>query len=320
MFKEAFPRIIICLCLLGLLIAYSSSIAHATLTTSTVSHSTTLAVTTHPLSTQDSSLPPPNIGNTTAFDLPGLLHVDSYAVSCALGVGGYRNAVVLSSDRLEYDSGEIQQMSTYLSQSIRPNPADASNLPAPPSTLNETSASLVGTDPSKITCSSSLQITNIATRAVQITGANMLLLSNAQPNQYQYRLIDACSLPPSAISGTNPLCPPLGGAGLLFQYNFNLSMAPANTTFPGQPTGAQPFLINPGQVAYILLNYGSSANLIYSVAPEINVSLMNQQSTFTLSQLTSNLAFVKPDQLSCYQLQGNAFTQINLNTSGASCL
>jgi hypothetical protein len=319
-FKMALPRILIALCLLGLVSACGSPGANTTQTTTTVSPGTTITPTTNPPSAQSPSLPPPNIGNATALDLAGLLHLDSYTVSCALGAAGYRNAVVLASNRLEYDAGEIQQMATYLRPSIRSDPTDTSNPPAPPATLNETTGSLTGTDPSKTACFSYIQITNIANSAIQITGVNMRLLSDAQLNQYQYRLIDACSLASLDASGINPLCPKLGGGGLLFQYNFNLNMAKADTVFSGQPEGTQPFLVDPGQVAFIFLDYLSSTNLIYSVAPEITVSQTGEQRTFTISQLTSSLAFAMPDQISCYQLHGNTFSQIDLNTTGTSCL
>jgi hypothetical protein len=217
---------------------------------------------------------------------------------------------------LEYDAGEIQQMATYLRQSVQRVINDTSNPPAPPATLNETSGSLIGTDSSQATCSGFLQITNIANSAIQIAGVNMRLLSDAQLNQYQYHLIDACSLPSTSDV---PLCPPNGGGAQIYPYDFNFSMAKADTVFSGRPENGQP-LMEPGQVAFILLNYLSSMNLIYSVAPEITVSLKDEQRTFTLSQLTSTFAFAKPDQFSCYRLQGNTFTQIDLNTSGARCL
>lgn len=141
----------------------------------------------------------------------------------------------------------------------------------------------------------------------------MRLLSDVQLNQYQYRLIDLCSLPP-----TNEC---RGGAGGIdYFYNFNLSMAKADTVFSGQLQGDQPPLLDPSQNAFIQLIYLSSENLIYSVAPEITVSLIDEQRTFTLSQLTGTLAFAKPDQFSCYQLQGNTFTQIDLNTERAVCI
>jgi len=97
-------------------------------------------------------------------------------------------------------------------------------------------------------------------------------------------------------------------------------MAKADTVFSGQLQGDQPPLLDPSQNAFIQLIYLSSENLIYSVAPEITVSLIDEQRTFTLSQLTGTLAFAKPDQFSCYQLQGNTFTQIDLNTERAVCI
>ena len=144
----------------------------------------------------------------------------------------------------------------------------------------------------------------------------MRLLSDAQLNQYQYRLVDFCSLPDGIEKGP---CPGLGGNALIYPYNFNLSIAKAGTVFSGQPLNGQP-LLDPNQVAFIPLYFYSSENFIYSIAPEITLSLVDEQRTFTLSQLTSTLSFAKPDQFTCYQQQANTYTFSQIDFRKGWCL
>ena len=309
MFRMAFPRILIAFCLLGLVTARNPA----------VPPSTSIAPSTSSLFARNSRPPPPNIGRTRAFDLAGLLHIEFNPITCS--PEGHTNAVVLASNRLEYDSGEIQQMNTYLGQ-ISGRGVDQSHgiphyddPPASPATLIETSGGrLRGSMASPtVGCSGNLQVTNIGNSPIQITGVDVRLRSDAQLNRYQYRLIDLCS-----VNGN--VCQVPFGFAIISPYSFNLSMAKANTVFSGQLQGNQP-LLDPGQVALIHLYFYSSNNLIYSVAPEITVSLLDEQRTLTLSQLASTLAFANPGQISCYQLQsnGNTFTQIGLNVRGALC-
>ncbi len=315
MFRTVLPRAFIAFCLLGLVTARNPA----------VSPSTSIAPGTSSLLAQNSRPPLPNIGRTRAFDLAGMFHIEFNPITCS--PEGHTNAVVLASNQLEYDTGEIQQTNTYLGQ-IYDRGVDQSrgtphydDPPAPPAMLTRTSGTWISgsTGSHNDSCSGNLQVTNIGKSAIQITGVNMRLLSNAQLNRYHYRLIDLCSI-------NLRVCQPPFGLFISNTYSFNLSMAKANTVFFGQFQGNQPFfgnqpLLDPGQVALLRLYFYSSKNLIYSVAPEITVSLVNQQTTYTLSQLTSTLAFANPGQFSCYQLQsnGNTFTQINLNTQGALC-
>jgi len=306
MFRTVLPRTLIAFCLLGLVTTCNSTVGNNAPTSPTVPPSASITPGTNLPSAQSSSPPPLNIGKTIVFDLAGLLHIEFNPITCS--PEGHTNVVVLASNRLEYDSGEIQQMNTYLGQ-ISP--------PAPPATLIETSGAFVGepTASAQAGCSVNLQVTNIGNSAIQITGVDVRLQSDAQLNQYQYRLIDLCSVNRNVCS----IRPP-HHLGVTFPYYFNLSMAKANTVFSGQLQGNQP-LLDPGQVAFIRLYFSSSENLIYSVAPEITVSLVNQQTTYTLSQLTSTLAFANPGQFSCYQLQsnGNTFAQIGLSVPGTLC-
>jgi len=253
------------------------------------------------------------------FDLAGLFHIEFNPITCS--PEGHTNAIVLASNRLEYDTGEIQQANTYLGQ-IYDRGVDQSrgtphydDPPAPPAMLTRTSGTWISgsTGSHNDNCSGNLQVTNIGNTAIQITGVNMRLLSNTQLNRYHYRLIDLCSI-------NLRVCQPPFGLFITTTYSFNLSRAHANTVFSGQFQGNQ-LLLDPGQVALLRLYFYSSKNLIYSVAPEITVSLVNQQTTYTLSQLASTLAFANPGQFSCYQLQsnGNTFTQIGLSVPGALC-
>ena len=311
------PRILIALCLLELVSACGSS----TYSTPGITPST------NPLSAQSSSLPRPSIEKARALDQAGLLHIQINPISCSsLAVS---NAVVFASNRLEYDAGEIQQMTTYIGQILGRGEQQVGNFlyddpPTPPATLNVALGGLIGTqqpsgtNQTNVGCSESLQITNIGNSTITITGVNMRLLSDTQLNQYHYRLIDSCSLAPAG--GSDQLCPRLVGSSTAYYYNFNLGSAKAGTLFTGQRQIDQPFL-DPGQIAFIFLSFLSSENLIYSVAPEITVApgitisqVNNGQRTFTLSQLNSTLAFAKPDQYSCYKLNGKTFVKKDLSS------
>ena len=305
------PRILITLCLLELITACSSNV-HPT---------PSITPSTNPLSAQNPSLLQPNIGKARTLDLAGLLHIEVNPAFCS--PTPISNAVVLASKRLEYDAGEIQQMTTFFSQIIGRGIQQLGNFlyddpPAPPATLNVAAGGITGIDPTKNACNESMQITNIGNNTIHITGVNLRLLSDTQPNQYQYRLIDSCSLAPA---GEKPddLCFMLGGGGINYYYCFNLNSARKDAVFSSQCQSNQP-LLDPGQVAFIVLYFQSPENLIYSVAPEITASLVDEHRTYTLSQLNSTLAFAKPDQLSCYKLHGNTFAQEDVSSTWGHCL
>lgn len=305
------PRILIALCLLGLVSACGAS----TYSTPGITPST------NPLSAQSSSLPQPSIEKARALDQAGLLHIQINPISCSpLAVS---NAVVFASNRLEYDAGEIQHMATYIGQILGRGEQQFGNFlyndpPTPPATLNVALGGLIGTqqpsgtNQTNVGCSESLQITNRGKSTITITGVNMRLLSDTLLNQYHYRLIDSCSLAPAG--GSDQLCPRLVGSDTGYYYNFKLGSAKADTLFTGKQ-GPDRSILDPGESAIIFLFFLSSENLIYSMAPGITVDQVNKgQRTFTLSQLNSTLAFAKPDQYSCYKLNGKTFVKKDLSS------
>src|SRR5258708_4364611 len=137
--------------------------------TSTPSYTATASV-----NTSNTSFPPANsVGD---FDLPQLLHISPGLFCSPGGIAlNISNTLVLSTDRLTYDSNEIQQMKASLTST-------SSHLPP---TLQWVSGSLGQ-------CEEVLAITNIATTTIQISQINMRLMVDAQPNRFHYHLINTC--------------------------------------------------------------------------------------------------------------------------------
>ncbi len=258
----------------------------------------------------------PNTGGS--FDTSGLLHIETKGVSCPIdGIQSYQNTLVLSTDRLTYDSGEMQQMVAYVDGWL------SSQKATPPSTLQEVLGSLYGRfdnwhiwNPSG--CTIHMEITNIGKTSFQISKMALRLTANAQQNSYHYRLIDICSLPLSAYHLQN--CPPIGRGGGMVPTIYDLKLKRGNTStlFQGQisPDSSSPLAptIDPGQAASIVLNIepsDPSSNLIYSVVPTVTLDIAGEERTIQLVQLSSKIAFVSPSQLSCYGLQGNAFSLLS---------
>ena len=250
-----------------------------------------------------------------------LLYLKFNGINCSSSVYWVNN-IIFSTNRIQYDDSEIQNMDQYLHQYLnqynRLDDFDSDNHPKPPDTLQEASGQSViinGANP--LFCDGSLQITNLSRKAMQLSKIGLRLASRPRLNRYQYHLIDVCSLPSS--KGMHDCgFPMLGGGNNPFSYTFNLKKAPANTLFSGYPApGVEKPLLKSGDVAFInfeISSQGAQSNLIYSVIPEITLSWQNKQMTLRFSQLASTIAFANWNQFLCYKLQNNLLVKEQMKT------
>ncbi len=274
------------------------------------------------------SVPPPSLFSSNpggVFNLAGLLHIDtswphapSGSIRCAINYDEDTN-IVLATNRLTYDTGEIQQMTAVFA-------FDQSSLPGEkpplfPNTLQRVSGDLPGADiPNWNTddrgyvsdsggCTGAWSFTNIGQQAIQIA-LGIRYVRASQPNNYHYRLIDACSLP-GVVSPGN--CGhKAGGSPTVNTFTFLLKPGSKNTIV--QATSRVPPL-NPGgtaDVELIFLPANSADHQIYSFVPEFTVSTINERITLSLPQLTSTISFITPSQLSCYHWQNNTFVSLDI--------
>jgi hypothetical protein len=259
-----------------------------------------------------------------------LLQIDAnYAgpITCTVDYDVGTN-VVLATNRLTYDTGEIQLMANALGTN-----GTAVKEPLP-STLQTVSGDTAGLNiPSwgdlnhgfanaqSGGCSSAWAITNLGNDPIQITQIQVRFARDSQANNYHYRLIDVCSLPgvPDPSAGG---CEHTQGAGAE-DHTYIFHMKPGSQdTSPIQGEITNQFFLDSGataKVAVIFLPADSSSYQIYSIIPEVVVDDTANGSTFTLSvpQLTSTISFIPPGNLSCYQLHGNTFTPIDMTGPSA---
>jgi hypothetical protein len=271
-------------------------------------------------STQNSTEPPPYTVKSIGFDLTGVFHIQSHGIICQPGalIGKLTSIFVLATDRLDYDTGEIQQMANYIDAVLGHSAVPSS--PPIPATFNPVSVGPVtafSTYISKGNCQGTLEITNIGDTTVQLAQVSMQLTAAPVPNRYQYRLIDICSLP-------THVCPiGLGGGVKTIDYDFHLRAGQAHTVLQAQSD--TPVIINPDQPPVgLFLSFESSStpgNFIYSVVPQITVNTQDQQTTYTLPQLSTTLAFADAKQFACYSLKGNTLVLLDQKAlQGTFCL
>jgi hypothetical protein len=261
---------------------------------------------------QQGTLLLPNTG--AAFDSSGLLHVETSGIRCPIdNWPAVESTLTLSTDRLTYDSGEIQGMAAYVDGKL------TSQNPSPPlpNTLQVVLGSLYGGLGSwhivDAGCTMRMEITNIGKTSFQISQMALRLTANPQQNNYHYRLIDICSLPLPA-QDLLPCHGQRGGGESATVYEIKLKMGSTDTVFQGQ-TSSLPPTIDPGQSASVVFFIEPSDRLssfMYSAIPEITLDLSGEERSIQLTQLQSRIAFVTLKQLVCYRLQGTTFVPLDL--------
>jgi hypothetical protein len=290
-----------------------------------------------PTPTPVAPTPTPNpIGNIpansgAAFDIDGILHIQSIdGIGCRLDEYDFSlppfmpNNLVLSTPQQTYDDGELQQVADYVDilqkNATQPESSAAPSLPlgfnVTPGTATENNTNYYAS------CEGIIDITNISQNPFQLSGIDMQLTDTTQTNNYQYQLINVCSLPlPSSLS--HIVCPPGrggGGAGDN-QYDFSLGEGDIGAVFHGKRSTSDPGpTLDPGQAVTIRVSFTSASNLIYHLMPVLLIDTSGEQRMIELTQLASSLVFVQSSQVSCYTLQGNSFIQIDPTQDRVYCL
>ena len=164
--------------------------------------------------------------------------------------------------------------------------------------------------PSSAMCLGTLQVTNVESNSLTITGATITLLQPTIANSYQYNFINVCSFFPQGCIGPS-------GYGPLCAYY-------AGFTFPsvvGQPEHG-----NVGRIAgagncasTITLNPGDEVDLGTYIDAPSNPSIGTVQLGLTVvrngvsetaefpSSLNLTLVYASQSQGACYSLQGSQF-------------
>ena len=265
----------------------------------------------------------PPLAKGIAFDVSYLHIYSAEGIHCenhshyVLDVDTLPNApranLVLTTDRLKYDSGELQQMLAYVGAVY-----GLVDLPLsqPPSTLSWVPGGVkVYLPAAELTgCYGEMEVTNVGKNTIQIRSMDVRLTAVPQQNRRrQYRLIDLCSLVPKSIT-----CPPEGAGGTPLVYNFQLSPANKGAVFSaqtlngdGQVQNGLETTLNPNDTVFVYAAFNSSPdNLIYSVVPDLVFDTPDGQQTVALPQLASTLYFADDSQFSCYSLQRDTFVQV----------
>lgn len=207
---------------------------------------------------------------------------------------------VLATDRLTYDSGEIHAIENYFTAWANSGP---DSNPQPPVSLVVASGGE--------TCTADMELTNTGSSSIIVKQVETKLLAAPQENEYQYRLIDYCSLP---LNGGDCYTPHGGGPECdTYSASIHLSSASVGSAFSGTPVPSDPscpsqLTINPGPSAMILNVGFSSKNLQYSTELQLDILGLDGEKHLTLSQSPSTLIFAADSQFSCYALHSTQFS------------
>jgi hypothetical protein len=242
-----------------------------------------------------------------SIDTAGLHIQSSDGIDCG-------KSLVFAIARLTYDSGEIQQMATYVDAVYN----DRKNLPPVPPNLTW----VPGTDGGK--CTLDLQITNVSQTTVQIPHADIRITKPPHQNTYQYHLIDVCKLIPclGLPAGAGP--GPCGGHSVSISLGVE---ARIDTVFSGEvkPTTDMDSNGNPcnpsltltpgqsGELIYYLEPPGR--NLIYSAIPELTLETSSGSQILQLSQLASTLVYTDKSDFTCYAWDKQSQTFVKEDSS-----
>ncbi len=293
------------------------------------------------ISTSNDSLSP----NKTGISIDeGSLHIDaSNGIQCPsdfvtqgppdnpgnfINVLNPANNLVLATNRLTYDSNELQQIKNYLNavstdeQASVPIPDTLQYVLGGPTTTDTSRSLYLSGVPNNFIddCTLVLQITNTSQNPLQIASVGVQLATDTQPNNYQYRLLDICNI----LSGGSA-CEFGGGPTPCDQYlaPIKLSAGSTNAIFSTSTLDTEAcgeLTLNPGDVKNIFIYFYSPQNLIYSLVPQLNVDTASGPNTLTLSALTSTLAFANSNQFTCYGLQNDTFVAESPLPATAECV
>ncbi len=266
----------------------------------------TSSVTSMPRTKSLANLLAPNKDNV-ALDVDGLHIQESSALHCL--------SLVLASNRLTYDQGEIQQMSQFLKYfGGFYSPGDNRLLPSTLRWEEGGSANIPGS------CSATFQITNTGNTTIQISRVGLRIKQTPLPNTYVYRLINVCSFLPSG-----PVCNGGNGGvpGPCGEYYVNLSLKNArlndvigDTPVASSNNSCPELTLTPRMSTELEISVGGPS-FIYSVLPEFSVITAQGQQTLALPAFTSVVAF--STQFPCYTLQDTSLVLMK-NLASSRCI
>lgn len=324
--------------LVFLLIAYNTS--HVD--TSQAHRALSPSVTANTASTpppSDPTIVPDSVSDPTAvislnklpvsFEVAGLHIEASRGIQCPLDYSPVPTAnLVLATEQQTYTTEEVQQIMAYLKHHLGP----WGEVP-PPTLCWVTGGSMQpipGTGlmgyPHNYPCGTVLELTNTGKIPVQIPRVDVRLVNNLQQNNYQYLLIDRCSVIPHLLEGDS--CTPQqgggGGGGNCIIYSANLLLGSGSTdaVFIDTPTSfyatdqfrqtdCGELTLAPGTLVILRISFSLTPdtpnNLIYTIVPELTLDTSSGRQVYALTQLASTLAFADASQFSCYKLQGTTF-------------
>lgn len=277
------------------------------------------------------SSPPSVIASAVAMDIDGLHVQSNFGLSCPSSryMGGL---LIVPSNRLTYDTAEASQMVQYVraiaDRQASPPPYYAGIVQLPvPTTLRWVSA---GRNDTQLTptvavadCFFEMQITNTSSQRVQLLRTGVRLTASTQVNNYQYHLIDFCSvLSPSDIYWDDCIPHPEGGSACSFvSADVTLGVGTAGVSFDGpitqtiDPNNPCPpgLVIDPGKTGEIYIHFASPKNLIYSVVPTLTVDTSGSPTVLSLDAMGNTLSFASGSQFTCYAFHGNTLVEESIN-------
>jgi len=242
------------------------------------------------------------------------LHIEQkYPLSCPVGAGEIlstgtpSNNLVLNDGRVSYDTGAIQQITSYLNGSSPQFPARfLSWIPGGLTGIGQPLKDRLG-------CGIDLQLSNDGTTDIQILQVQARLLAASSRNTYKYRLIDICPIRhlesigcQTGTGGTS------GDCYAIIHLDKSLAGTLFENTFKDVPNCINQ-VINPGDTLDMQVTFyspGADSNSVYNVSLEITVESQGKQYIEKPTKALDKLVFARNNQFSCYRLQDNTFQQI----------
>lgn len=212
--------------------------------------------------------------------------------------------LVLAGGSSSYDAGQISQVANSM------NTKDISSLP---DGFAAVQGALVQNG--KGGCFTTWQITNTSQSTVQISQIGLRYTAASQSNNYQYNLIDICTIP--GYNGASLDCTSgRGGNASPYVYTFNVSEGNTGTTITGNEVEGSVPVLNPGDTISVDFNVDLDANAnpnsVFSIVPLFALDMPGQQGVLPVQQMSSTIAFFDTSHASCYQLQSNyTFTKLD---------
>lgn len=212
--------------------------------------------------------------------------------------------LVLAGGSSSYNVGQISQVANAM------NTKNISSLP-------EGFAAVQGAlaQNGKGGCFTTWQITNTSQSTVQISQIGLRYTAASQSNNYQYNLIDICTIP--GYNGASLDCTSgRGGNASPYVYTFNVGEGNTGTTITGNEVEGSVPVLNPGDTISVDLNVDLDAsanpNSVFSIMPLLALDMPGQQGVLPVQQMTSTIAFFDTSHASCYQLQSDyTFTKLD---------